>query len=211
MSKNAGVVVVVLAAFAVVAGAEQAGTLTATGPVLVGATEVPAAAAQSMMLQSGDSIDTLGAAAALSLAGGGRLELEKGTRATVTRAGAETRVCVDSGSLRYDLPAGIEVLLCTLNRPVRIEGTAAGTVAIVGEKVEVRAEKGMARMEEGATCACEADAGNGTPGKGAAAGGWTAKKKAVVAIIAAGATGGTVAGIVLATREEKPAAVSPVR
>lgn len=173
--------------------AERVGTITAAGPIQMRGAPVPGAAAQSLVLMSGDEVVTTTSMAVISFLDTSRVAMEKDTRLTVERSAAGTMVCLAEGSIRYTAPQGSRLLICALGRLIRPEVPSEGTVIIEApDRVRAVGERGSVQVEEAGSCACG--------GKPVA---WLTRKKAVV-LVGAGAGAATAIGIAATRPAELP-------
>ncbi len=171
--------------------ANQLGTITASGPFKFRGVSVPATAAQSLPLVSGDDVETGSATAIILLQDGSRVTIDKNSKLKIQREHDEIVLCLDQGALQFNVVAGSRLTICALGRPVQVRAPSEGTVSVESaETVRAVARTGSVQIEENQTCGCEGQ----KP--------WLTKKKAVVLI---GTAGAAATGISIAvTRSPAP-------
>lgn len=157
--------------------ANQVGTITASGSFKLRGVSVPGPAAQSLPLVSGDEIETQSATAIILLPDGSRVMIDKNSRLEIQQERNETILCLDQGALEFNAVAGSRLTICALGRPVHVIAPAEGAVSVEGaETVRALAKTGSVHVDENQTCQCKGQKPRLT------------RKKAIVLVVAAGAT-----------------------
>ena len=203
--KTLPLIVFTLVLFSSAFGAQQIGTVTASGTFELAGTQVPASAAHSTPLMNGDKVKSTTSTAIIMLEDGSRIALDKNSTLRPRRLGEETLLCLEAGALRFNAAEGSQLVVCALARRIELQAPSEGTVSIKGpDEVLANVEKGAPVVViEDATCTCGQK--KTVPALTKAKGPFLTGTKAIVIVTAGVAT----AGIGIAVSGEDQQSFSP--
>ena len=119
-----------------VAGLSFAGlpiaTVSSTGPIVIGATELSANSVSAWPLIGGDEIRTTGSPAVLIFRDGSRVTLDRTSRVKLTGTGERATLSVLGGSVDYQFATGSQVTLSAGSRSVGAESGLRGKLSDSG-------------------------------------------------------------------------------
>lgn len=125
-------VLLILAGASTIFAGQPIATVSSTGPIVIGGTELSANSVSSWALTSGDEIQTTGFGAILLFQDKSRVTLDRASRVKVAVNGGRTTVTVLSGSADYQFASGSQITVTGGGQSVGADSGLRGRIGATG-------------------------------------------------------------------------------
>jgi ferric-dicitrate binding protein FerR (iron transport regulator) len=169
-------------------GATPLGSITASGSFDLSGVSVPAVAARSLPVVSGDEVKTADATAILLLEDRSRVTVGKQAQLRIERSGPSIRLLLARGGIRFHTGPSPRLQILATGHLLTPEVQSEGVVTAEGS------DKGSASADQGSVQVEDQKTGKKT---------WLTRRKAIV-LTAAGAAAATAVGLAVGTAEPPP-------